>query len=552
MAPTATLLHILIRAARQRRRRLAAMSRTFTILPWILLVAGSAHAADPVPFEARLQIDAKVDGPRIEPDIYGQFVEHLGRGVYEGIWVGEDSDIPNVRGIRSDVVAALKRIRVPLVRWPGGCFAENYHWRDGVGPRSQRPRGVNTAWGDEPESNHFGSDEFMDFIAQIGAKAFISVNVTTGTPGEAQAWMQYLTAPASSTAGKERGANGHPEPYRIPYIGIGNETWGCGGNMSASYYADLYRHYHAALRSFGTLIASDANSDQYNWTATLLERALMRHDTPSELAWIYGEPLIQWIGVHFYTFSGNDWGAKSAAVGFSASEWAGAMRRTSRTVELIDGHARLLDRVDPERRIGISFNEWGAWWKDAENPPSNLFQEGTLRDAVIAAFTLNQFHDRAERVRMANVAQMVNVLQSMILTRGREMLLTPTYHVFDLYQVHQGAKRLGVALETPDYVHDGSALPALSVSASRDADGRVHVSVVNLDPDRAARLELRVAGRGLAQVDGRVITAATMDARPRFGGPDPLAPRALQVVSIEDGMARIDIPAKSVSVLALR
>jgi alpha-N-arabinofuranosidase len=280
------------------------------------LVAATAAVAQDV--DARILIDAEQPGARIDPNIYGQFVEHLGRGVYEGIWVGEDSKIPNVRGIRSDVVAALRKIRVPLVRWPGGCFAELYHWRDGIGPRHQRPRGVNAAWGDEPETNAFGSHEFMDFLEQTGAKAFLSVNVASGSTAEAQAWVQYLTGPATSAPGQERARNGHPQPYEVPFVGIGNEAWGCGGNMTAEYYADVYRQYVSVLRRPGvTLVAADANSDDYAWTETLLKRALYRHAASTPLAYISRSPQIRMLSVHFYTFAGNDWGRTSGATGFS-------------------------------------------------------------------------------------------------------------------------------------------------------------------------------------------------------------------------------------------
>lgn len=313
---------------------------------WPSVSALAANAID-----ARITIEADRPGQRIDPNIYGQFVEHLGRGVYEGIWVGDSSPIPNVRGIRSDVVSALRRIRVPLVRWPGGCFAEFYHWRDGIGARDQRPRNVNSAWGDEPETNAFGTHEFMDFLEQIGARAFLSVNVTTGTPGEARDWLQYMTEPADSALGAQRAAHGHPQPYDVPFVGIGNETWGCGGNMTASHYADVYRAYVSALRAPGRqLIASDANSDDYDWTQTLLDKALYRHTRSfaesAELAYVSRQPQIDMMSIHFYTFSGNDWGNKSPALGFSATEWANAMLRTSRTDEMIQRHSAILDKYD--------------------------------------------------------------------------------------------------------------------------------------------------------------------------------------------------------------
>jgi alpha-N-arabinofuranosidase len=498
--------------------------------------------------DARVTILADQPGAQIDPNIYGQFVEHLGRGVYEGIWVGPESRIPNTRGIRNDVVAALRKIRIPLVRWPGGCFAETYHWRDAIGPRDKRPRGVNTAWGDEVETNEFGTHEFMDFVEQIGAQPFISVNVASGSPAEAQAWLQYLTGPANSGPGEERARNGRTEPWKIPFIGVGNETWGCGGNMTAEFYADVYRQYVSVLAPYGTLIASDANSDDYDWTEKLLQRALYRHapDAPTTLAYVSKRPQISMISVHFYTFSGNDWGKKSPATGFGELDWARSMERTWKTDEMIARHSAILDRHDPKRHVGISFSEWGAWWATDKNRPSNLYQANTLRDAVIAGLTLNIFHDHAARVRMANLAQMVNVLQSLILTDQERVLLTPTYHVFDLYQSHQGATRLPANVTAPDYVLESVTVPSLSASASRTTQGRITLSLVNVDPRRAARIRVDVRGSSIRSARGRVITAEAMDARPEFGKTDPLAPVAMDTLRVRDGVLTLVAPAKSV------
>jgi alpha-N-arabinofuranosidase len=526
--------------------------RALLVIGALAWLPGEASLAEA--YEARITIDASRPGAVIDPNIYGQFVEHLGRGVYEGIWVGPDSPIPNTRGIRNDVVAALRKIRIPLVRWPGGCYAETYHWRDAIGPLAQRPRGVNTAWGDEVESNHFGTHEFMDFIEQVGAQPYISVNVASGTPAEAQAWMQYLTGPATSGAGQERARNGRTEPWKIPFIGIGNETWGCGGNMTAEYYSDIYRQYVSVLSSYGMMIASDANSDDYAWTETFLTRALYRHpkDVPTTLAYIGKQSQVGMISVHFYTFSGNDWGKKSPATGFSEDDWAQSMERTWKTDEMITRHSAILDRHDPKGQVGISFSEWGAWWARDEKRPSNLYQANTLRDAVIAGLSLNIFQNHAARVRMANIAQMVNVLQSLILTDKENILLTPTYHVFDLYQGHQGATLLPTDVASPDYSRNGVKIPPLSVSASRAANGGMTLSMVNLDPRRAAKIEIAVNGREVRTVTGRVLTAESMDARPEFGKVDPLVPATLNAIAVRRGVVSLVAPAKSVVVLELR
>ncbi len=518
---------------------------------WVLAATTAAAQG----LEARIVVDADRPGPTIDPNIYGQFVEHLGRGVHEGIWVGEDSPTPNVRGIRSDVVGALRKIHVPLVRWPGGCFAELYHWRDGVGPRHLRPLGVNAAWGDEPETRAFGSDELMDFLDQIGAKAFVSINVASGSPAEAQAWLQYLTGPTASGPGQERARNGHPQPYEVPFVGIGNETWGCGGNMTAEHYSDVYRRYVSVLGRYGTLVASDANSDDYAWTETLLQRALYRHavpTVPTPLAYISKRPLIDMLSVHFYTFAGNDWGDKSPATGFSENDWARSLERTYEMDELIRRHGALLDRYDPERRIGLSISEWGTWWATEKDRPSNLYQTTTLRDAVIAGLTLNIFQNHAERVRMANIAQMVNVLQAMILTRGERMIVTPTYHVFDLYQAHQGATQVPVRVSAPDYSFGEVRLPSISASASRNDRGSLTLSLVNLDPNRDVLVRAEVRGFAARQATARVVTAANMDAHPDFDAPDPLVPVELPGLVVSGGSVTFTAPSKSVLVIDLR
>jgi len=517
----------------------------------LALIAGPAQAQTAV---ANVTIDTSKPGVEIDRHIYGQFAEHLGRGIYEGIWVGEASPIPNIRGYRKDVVEALKKIHVPNVRWPGGCFGDLYDWHDGIGPRAKRPVRVNVHWGGVTEDNSFGTHEFMNFAELIGAEAYVSLNVGSLTPYDSAQWLEYMTSDSRSSLANERRKNGRAKPWKVQFIGIGNETWGCGGNMTAEYYADVYRQYVSVLKPYGTLIASDSNSDDYEWTEKLLQRALYRHppDVPTTLAYISKQPQINMISVHFYTFSGNDWGKKSPAVGFTEQDWARSMERTWKTDEMIARHTAILERHDPKGQVGISFSEWGAWWATDKNRPSNLYQENTLRDAVIAGLTLNIFHNHAARVRMANLAQMLNVLQSLILTDGEKMLLTPTYHVFDLYQAHQGATLLPTRVSAPDYALDAVKVPSLSVSASRNAQGEITLSLVNIDPVRAARVEIDLQGRELRGASGRVLTSTAMDAHPQFGKADPLEPVALEVPRVRKGLLSVTAPAKSVIALKLR
>jgi len=520
-----------------------------------LPVAAQAPKARQGARQAEISVATQAPGPTIDPNIYGQFVEHLGRGVYEGIWVGPDSPIPNVRGIRTDVVEALRKIRVPLVRWPGGCFADVYHWRDGIGPAAQRPEGINAAWSKSPETNAFGTHEFMDFLGQLNAKPFLSVNVGSGSVREADDWMRYMTAPAGSGPAKERAANGRAEPWEVPFVGIGNESWGCGGNMTADSYAAAFRQYAAYIRSYSgekaKLIAVGSDTDDYDWTERVMAQAMKWRPNPTPLAYVNDRPLMWGLSLHFYSFAGNDWRNKGRNIGFGRKDWAAALARAHLTDEIISRHAAIMDRHDPDKTIALAVDEWGAWFDSEKDAPSALYLESTLRDAVMAGLSLNIFNNHADRVRMANIAQMVNVIQSMILTRGAEMVVTPTYHVFDLYKVHQGARLLPVTLRTGDYVEGDVRLPALSLSASKDGAGKLHLSLVNLDPDRASAVGIRLDGGTWRRVAAQALTAERIDTRGRFGAPDPFVPKSIPA-TLKSGRIAISIPARSVTLIEVQ
>ncbi len=505
--------------------------------------------------QTTLLVHADRPGPQIAPEIYGQFVEHLGRGVYEGIWVGEDSPIPNTRGIRNDVVAALKQVKVPVIRWPGGCFADSYHWRNGVGPRDRRAQEINASWGGKPDTNAFGTHEFMDFLGQIGAQPFVSVNVGSGSVQEADDWMRYMTAPADSDPGRARAANGRASPWAVPYIGVGNESWGCGGNMTAETYAATFRHYAAFLRSYSgpaaRLIAVGADTDDYAWTETMMARAMTWRPDPTPLAYIDRRPLMWGLSLHFYTFAGNDWQDKGRNVGFDRTGWAKALGRASLTDALIAKHSAIMDRYDPGKTVALAVDEWGAWFA-SEPGTSALYLDSTLRDAVIAGVSLNIFNRHAERVKMANVAQMVNVIQSLVLTRGADMVVTPTWHVFDLYKVHQGATMIPVDVAAPDYVEGKERMPQVNVSGSRDPQGVLHLSIVNLDPDRPAPVRAVLAGATGRTATAETLTAARIDTRVEFGKPDPFVPRRLQDVRLAGDTLTMTLPARSVTLVTIR
>jgi alpha-L-arabinofuranosidase len=488
--------------------------------------------------QAALTIHAGKPAARINPDIYGHFAEHLGRCIYEGIWVGEDSPIPNTRGIRNDVVAALKKLNIPVLRWPGGCFADEYHWKDGIGPREQRPCMINTHWGGVVENNHFGTHEFFDLCEQAGAEPYVCGNVGSGTVREMMEWVEYMTRDADSPMANLRRKNGREQPWKLRYFGVGNESWGCGGSMTPEYYANEFRRYNTFVKNYAgnTVVrfACGANTDDYNWTEVLMKNA---------------GGLMHGLSLHFYSLpSGTFIGKKGAATGFGENEWHETLRQTLRMDELITKHSAIMDAHDPDKRVGMIVDEWGAWY-DVEpgTNPGFLYQQNTLRDALVAAINFNIFHKHAARVAMANIAQTVNVLQAMILTDREKMLLTPTWHVFEMFKVHQGADALPLELQTPDYVLGEKKVPAVHASASRDEQGRVHLSLVNLHPHDAAQITVHIRDCAAAGVTGRILTAAAMDAHNTFENPGALQPAEFTGARLEeDEKITVELPAKSV------
>src|SRR5216110_1616452 len=441
-----------------------------------LALTSSAIATDKID----LTIDATKTGAKIDRNIFGQFAEHLGHGIYDGIWVGTDSPIPNTRGIRNDVVAALKAIKVPNVRWPGGCFADEYHWRKGIGP--QRVVTLNPNWGGVIEPNTFGTHEFMDFLDQIGAEAYLSVNVGSGTPEEAAEWLEYLTTAQPTTLAKERAANGHPAPYKVAFLGIGNESWDCGGNMTPGYYLSQLKIYSRFVRNFNPAqqgkqqmlkIAVGPGGSESRWTewTDAIMKAYQNH------TWSWD---MNGLSMHSYTVV--KWPPSFASVGFGETEYAQILKSTLEMNSLVEKHSAIMDKYDPEKKVALVVDEWGGWY--APLPGSNpgfLAQQNSLRDAVLAALNLNIFARHADRVRMANIAQMINVLQAMVLTDKEKLVLTPTYHVFRMYVPFQDATFVPVRLEAGSYTHGDVTLPRLDCIAARDASGKVWLAVTNVD-----------------------------------------------------------------------
>lgn len=440
---------------------------------------------------------------QISKYIYGQFAEHLGRCIYEGLWVGPDSEIPNTNGIRNDVVAALKAIKVPVVRWPGGCFADTYHWEDGIGPRDNRKKIINTNWGGVVENNHFGTHEFFEFLRQIGADAYINGNVGSGTVREMSEWVEYMTFNGVSPMADLRKANGHEDPWQVKFFGVGNESWGCGGNMRPEYYADLYRQYQTFIHDYDGKhplykIASGPNIDDYNWMDVLMKNAA---------------PYMDGISLHHYALAAK-WEDKRPALGFPDKEWFSLIKSAQKMDELITKHSTIMDKYDPDKRVGLIVDEWGSWLAvEPGTNPGFLYQQNTIRDAMVAAVTLHIFQHHVDRVHMANIAQMINVLQSMLLTDGDKLVKTPTYYVFKMFVDHQDAE----AMDTVDELADTT-----SASVSKEADG-YFVSLCNYGLDASDEVTIALDST-VTTVAGEVLAGATMDQHNDFENPNALQP----------------------------
>ncbi|MBS1511538.1 MAG: alpha-N-arabinofuranosidase [Bacteroidetes bacterium] len=503
----------------------------------VLLAAWSTRS------QTAVVIDATNPTNIISRHIYGHFSEHLGRCIYDGFWVSDTLGVPKKDRIRLDVVEALKKIKVPNLRWPGGCFADEYHWRDGIGPRKQRPYMVNTNWGGVSEDNSFGTHEFLELCSLIGCEPYIAGNVGSGTVEEMAKWVEYLNSDAKSTMTDLRRQNGREEPWRVKFWGVGNESWGCGGNMTPEFYADQYKRYAVYCRNYKDApllkIASGASSSDYNWT-----EVLMKNVGPNRM---WG------LTLHHYTIPSGNWGKKGSATAFDEKEYFSTMKNCLVMEELVTRHSTIMDKYDPAKKTALVVDEWGIW-TDVEpgTNPGFLYQQNSLRDALIAGTTLNIFNNHSDRVRMANLAQTVNVLQSIVLTKGDKMLLTPTYYVFDLYKVHMDAKKLNVNFKSPDYVNGDAKIPALNMSASQDSTGAVHITLVNLDPHKKLNLQTTLVGVNWKTVSGQILTSAKLTDINTFENPYTVKNVAFNGAKKSGEQLVIDLPAQSIVMLELK
>ncbi|MDR0599247.1 MAG: alpha-N-arabinofuranosidase [Treponema sp.] len=501
----------------------------------------------------RIIINTAAGGERISRHIYGHFSEHLGRCIYGGFWVGNDpaaaASIPHTRGIRNDAAAALRKIKIPNLRWPGGCFADEYHWKDGIGPGEERPRMINTHWGGVIEDNSFGTHEFLDLCGQLSdpsgprCEPYICGNVGSGTVQELSQWVEYCNFDGLSPMTDLRRKNGRDTPWNARFWGVGNESWGCGGNMTPEFYADNFRRYATYVRNYGGAvpykIACGPNTDDYNWTRVLMEKA---------------GAFMNGLSLHYYTIPG-DWERKGSAAAFNEAEWLVTMRKAYFMDELIRGHSAIMDEFDPRRRVGLIVDEWGTWFDvESGTNPGFLYQQNTLRDALVAGIHFNIFNNHAERVFMANIAQTINVLQSVLLTEGPRMILTPTYHVFDMYQVHQDALMLPLHLESESRALGFGSIPVLSASASEDENRRIHISITNIDPVKEQNLKIDPRGCTVSpsvKLSGQIITAEKMGDHNTFEKPGAVKMTDFNGASLVPGGLAVELPPMSVVTVEL-
>ena len=503
------------------------MKKPFLLL-LTLTIAVSLSAQRPVSLTIR-----DTSGPTISRNIYGHFSEDLGRCIYDGFWTGDH--------IRMDVVAALKKIKMPVLRWPGGCYADQYHWRDAIGPRNQRKRTVNTSWGMVAEDNSFGTHEFLELCGLLGCQPYIAGNVGSGTPEEMENWLEYLNYGGKSTLADLRRQNGRDEPWHVSFWGVGNESWGCGGSMTPEYYSNEYNRYSEYCKSYPgsplKLVASGPNSADYHWTEVLMKNI--------DLDRTWG------LSMHYYTIAG-DWDHKGSATQFGEDRYFKAMTACLKMDEIVSKHSAVMDKYDPRKRVALVVDEWGIW-TDVEpgTNPGFLFQQNSLRDALIAGTTLNIFNNHADRVRMAALAQTVNVLQALVLTDKDKMLLTPTYYIFDMYKVHQDARSLVIQLASPDYVYEGRRIPAVNASASRDSSGAVHISLVNLDPSKTITVRTGLPEIAYTKVGGQILTSGRFNDVNTFDQPNKVKPAVFNGARKDGDELVVEMPPMSVVVLEL-
>lgn len=476
---------------------------------------------------------------QISRHIYGHFAEHLGRCIYDGMYVGDNAVIPNTDGVRNDVIKALKDLKIPNLRWPGGCFADTYHWKDAIGPKQERKHIENLSWGNVREDNSFGTNEFLNLCELLGAEPYLAVNMNTGTVQEAVEWVQYTNhANGTSYLTDLREKSGRAKPWNVKYWGIGNESWDCGGDMTVEHYINLYRQYATAMTSYGNTeklfrIAVGPGSPDYAWTEALMKNI----------------PARRFEGVSIHHYSVINWSKKGSSTAFTDEEYFKAMQQAWRMEEMVRKNAEIMDKYDPQKRVALIVDEWGGWYETDPEGRGQLYQQNTIRDAMIAGLTLNIFNNHADRVRMANLAQIVNVLQAVILTDKEKIILTPTYHVMEMYNVHQDALLVPSQLISNDFVQGNSRIQAVTVSASKNQNGKLYISLTNIDNKNSQEIDISINGFKANKLSGRILTSTKVQDHNTFDNPTNISPKPFKSATLIKGNLKVSLPPNSVVVL---
>ena len=495
--------------------------------------------------DTKIILHTKQNVGTIHKELYGQFAEHLGTCIYGGLWVGNNSSIPNINGYRKDVLHALQDLKVPVLRWPGGCFADEYHWMDGIGLQDKRPKMQNNNWGGTIEDNSFGTHEFLNLCELLGAEPYISGNVGSGTVEELAKWVEYMTSDGDTPMANLRRKNGRQKAWKVKYLGVGNESWGCGGNMRPEYYSDLFRRYSVYCRNYDTnrlyKIASGASDYDYNWTKVLMDNVGNRMDG---------------LSLHYYTVKGWS-GSKGSATKFLNDEYYWTIGKCLEIEDVIKKHCSIMDKRDPQKKIGLLVDEWGTWWDEEPGTiRGHLYQQNTMRDAFVAALTLNIFHRHVDRVKMANIAQVVNVLQSMILTdmKGNgHMVLTPTYHVFRMYQPFQDATALPLEISCDSIkVRENQTIPTIFSSAAKTKDNSIVVSLANISLDKSQDIDIVSDLSTINNITGEILKCKNISDYNDFEHPQTITPHVFKDMKIKKNIIKIKIPAKSIVVLNIK
>lgn len=477
----------------------------------------------------------------ISKHIYGHFAEHLGSCIYGGLWVGENSPIPNTKGYRTDVLEALKKLQIPNLRWPGGCFADEYHWMDGIGPLEKRPKMVNNNWGGTVEDNSFGTHEFLNLCELLNCEPYISGNVGSGSVEELAKWVEYMTSDGDSPMANLRRQNGREKPWKVKYLGVGNESWGCGGDMLPDYYADLYRRYAVYCRNFDGnqlfKIGSGASDYDYNWTDVLMKKVGNK---------------MNGLSLHYYTVKGWGKNEKGSATNFTDEDYYWTLGKSLEIEEVLQKHMAIMDKYDKDKKVGLMVDEWGTWFEvEPGTNPGFLYQQNTMRDAFVAALTLNTFNKYGDRIQMANIAQIVNVLQSMILTKDDKMVLTPTYHVFDMYRVHQDAINLPLDIISQTKEIRGRNVSMVNASASKK-DGLTHITLANIDLNNPQNVSIDLSNTKVSKVSGRILTSKDIHDHNTFENPNTVQPQTFDGAKVVNGKLNIQLPAKAIVALEIQ